>query len=260
MRLLFVATCLAATARGLSTSPAGRTAVANPAATASRIRVAHIQLETEEMAALCTAQLKAGTAFAELAESLSMCDSKGTGGELGWIAPGQMVEEFEAAAFSAPIGEPVTVETPFGWHVVRVAEASYVDPEMEPSELRERILAGDATASPPRLQLIDLRDDDELERAPLLPGFRHLPYSAWQTWAEEAIDGSLEPGFDRELELVFMDHRGGRGERMMQYFAQSGWSLARHVKGGINAYAEEADPSVPVYLESDGDCNTCHEH
>ena len=34
---------------------------------------------------------------------------------------------------------------------------------------------------------------------------------------------------------------------------QNGFSSARFVRGGINAYAEEADPSVPTYLESDGD-------
>ena len=104
------------------------------------------------------------------------------------------------------------------------------------------------------------RDVYDAELAPLLPGFRHLPYTKWQTWAVDAIDGTLEPPLDPSLETVFMDHRGGRGERIMQYFAQNGFSKARWVRGGINAYSEEADPSVPTYLESDGDCLTCHEH
>ena len=52
----------------------------------------------------------------------------------------------------------------------------------------------------------------------------------------------------------------GRGERIMQYLCQNGFNSARFVRGGINAYAEEGDPSVPTYLESDGDCTTCHEH
>ena len=46
----------------------------------------------------------------------------------------------------------------------------------------------------------------------------------------------------------------------MQYLCQNGFGKARFVRGGINSYAEEADPSVPTYLESDGDCTTCHEH
>ena len=47
----------------------------------------------------------------------------------------------------------------------------------------------------------------------------------------------------------------------MQYLCQAGgFASARFVRGGINAYAEEADAAVPTYLESDGDCNTCHEH
>jgi len=57
-----------------------------------------------------------------------------------------------------------------------------------------------------------------------------------------------------------MDHRGGRGERIAQYLAQTGLPLARYVTGGINSYAEEADASVSLYLESAGDCSTCHEH
>ena len=94
----------------------------------------------------------------------------------------------------------------------------------------------------PRLQLVDLRDDAELARSPLLPGFRHLPYTKWQTWAVDAIDGSSSRRSTRALETNFMDHRGGRGERIMQYLAQSGgFGSARFVRGGINAYAEEAD-------------------
>ena len=46
----------------------------------------------------------------------------------------------------------------------------------------------------------------------------------------------------------------------MQYLAQSGLPHTRYLRGGINAYSEEADPAVPTYLESDGDCLTCHEH
>jgi len=235
---------------------------AAPAAStqAQRVRVSHILVDSEQMAATVVDTIKAGTAFEEVAESLSACNSKATGGDLGWIAPGLMVPEFDLVAFNFPPGELATLKTEFGWHVVRVAEQSFIAPEMQPAELKQRIADGDATASPPTLQLIDLRDDEELAQAPLLPGFRSMQYKDWQTWAPEAIDGKVEPPLDCELETVFMDHRGGRGERIMQYLCQNGFNKARFVRGGINAYAEEADPSVPTYLESDGDCTTCHEH
>ena len=225
---------------------------------ATRVRVSHILVDSEEMANTVKQSIEDGMEFASVAESLSSCDSKGTGGDLGWISPGLMVPEFDAAAFTFTPGELATIKSDLGWHVLRVAEASYLEAEMAPAELKERL--ADATATPPTLQLVDLRDDEELERAPLLSGFRHLPYRQWQTWAVEAVEGTLEPPLDPACEIVFMDHRGGRGERIMQYLAQQGYSKARFVRGGINAYAEEADPSVPVYLESDGDCTTCHEH
>ena len=117
---------------------------------------------------------RAGTCFEKIAESLSACDSKATGGDLGWIAPGLMVPEFDLVAFNFPPGELTALQTEFGWHVVRVAEQSFVAPEMQPAELKQRITDGDATAAPPTLQLIDLRDDEELAQAPLLPGFRSL--------------------------------------------------------------------------------------
>jgi len=225
---------------------------------ATRVRVSHILVDTEDMAATAVQSIEDGMAFEKAAEMLSSCDSKGTGGDLGWISPGLMVPEFDLAAFNFAPGTLATVKSEFGWHVLRVAEASYVEPEMSPMELKQRL--AEASTEPPTLQLIDLRDDEEIAQAPLLPGFRHLPYLKWQTWAVEAIEGTLSPPLDPALETVFMDHRGGRGERLMQYLSQNGFGSARFVHGGINAYAEEADPSVPTYLESDGDCLTCKEH
>lgn len=256
MRSALLLACLSARALGLATVTPFKAA----AQQATRVRVSHILVDSEPMAQSIIETLNDGAAFEQVAESLSACDSKATGGDLGWISPGLMVPEFDLVAFSFEPGELATVRTEFGWHVVRVAERSFVEPEMEPAELKQRIDAGDATATPPTLQLIDLRDDEELARAPLLPGFRNLPYKEWQTWAPAAIEGTLEPPLDCALETVFMDHRGGRGERIMQYLCQQGFTSARFVRGGINSYAEEADPSVPTYLESDGDCTTCHEH
>lgn len=227
----------------------------------TRVRVSHILVESEPLAEQCAKMLEEGEPFETIAESVSTCESKANGGDLGWITPGLMVPEFDAAAFTFPPGEVTTVQSDFGWHVIRVAEASYVPPEMEPAELKERLANGDAEGESPSLQLIDLRDDEERQQA-MIPDapFRHLPYYEWQTWLEAAIAGTLEPPIERDVEALVMDHRGGRGERIMQFLAQHGYVRARFLRGGINAYAEEADPSVPLYLESDGDCLTCHEH
>lgn len=57
--------------------------------------------------------------FAELAKANSDCPSKEKGGDLGLFGKGQMVPEFEKAAFALEVGkisEPV--KTQFGWHLI----------------------------------------------------------------------------------------------------------------------------------------------
>ncbi len=68
------------------------------------------------------AQIKKGSDFAALAKKYS--DDTGSaaqGGDLGWVKRGQMVPEFEAAAFSLKQGEVSgIVKTDFGYHIIKV--------------------------------------------------------------------------------------------------------------------------------------------
>ena len=70
-------------------------------------------------------QLKKGVAFADLAKKNSEDPgSAANGGDLGFFSRGQMVPAFEAAAFALQPGQTSSViETPFGYHVIRVSEA-----------------------------------------------------------------------------------------------------------------------------------------
>lgn len=49
---------------------------------------------------------------------------KTSGGDLGWFGPGQMVPEFEKAAFALNAGEYTKepVQSQFGWHVIKVED------------------------------------------------------------------------------------------------------------------------------------------
>jgi peptidyl-prolyl cis-trans isomerase SurA len=64
-------------------------------------------------------KLEGGADFAALAREYSEDASAVRGGELGVIAPGQMVPAFEEAAFGLSVGaHSGIVETPYGFHLV----------------------------------------------------------------------------------------------------------------------------------------------
>ena len=64
-----------------------------------------------------------GADFAALARQYSQDASKDSGGDLGFFGRGQMVPQFEQAAFALQAGQvsPV-VQSPFGFHVIKVEE------------------------------------------------------------------------------------------------------------------------------------------
>lgn len=104
-------------------------------------------------------KLQAGGKFEDLAKSES--DDKGSGargGELGTFGHGQMVEEFEKAAFAAKPGDIVgPVRTQYGFHVIKVdahesKPFAEVKETLEKSErqrrLKEQLDAMKKTANP----------------------------------------------------------------------------------------------------------------
>lgn len=100
-----------------------------------RVKARHILIKTqgksdaEKKQALAKAQdllkqLKAGADFAQLAQKNSEDSSNAPkGGDLGWFVRGQMVPEFDKAAFAMKPGElSDIVTTEFGYHIIKVDE------------------------------------------------------------------------------------------------------------------------------------------
>lgn len=105
-----------------------------------QVRARHILLETEEEANNLLLQLKEGlTDFAELAKEKSIGPSAPSGGDLGFFSRGQMVKEFEDAAFFLEPGEiSGVVQSEFGYHIIKSEEKKEeYSPTFE--EAKERI-------------------------------------------------------------------------------------------------------------------------
>lgn len=102
--------------------------------TKEQLKASHILVATLEAAEEIVEKLASGEDFAELARAHSTCPSSSQGGDLGWFGRGEMVSEFEEAAFSLSVGErSAIVETQFGFHIILVTdrreatEPEYVD-------------------------------------------------------------------------------------------------------------------------------------
>ena len=81
----------------------------------------HILVNTEAGCQKLKDEIEGGADFAEVARKHSQCPSARRGGDLGEFAPGQMVKEFDAVVFSAPVGAVQgPVKTQFGYHLVEV--------------------------------------------------------------------------------------------------------------------------------------------
>jgi peptidyl-prolyl cis-trans isomerase C len=91
---------------------------------ASEFHVAHILTATESAASVVINRLRAGQDFGKIAQEQSADDSKTRGGDLGWIAPGRLPEEFMAAVQALKVGGFTSkpIHTRYGWHVIKLLE------------------------------------------------------------------------------------------------------------------------------------------
>lgn len=97
----------------------------------TQTRARHILIETSELVDDDSARnrlgeirqrISEGASFAELASEFSDdIATASTGGDLGWVAPGEMAPEFERILDDLATGEISNpVQTPFGWHLIEV--------------------------------------------------------------------------------------------------------------------------------------------
>ena len=87
------------------------------------------------------AEAKAGADFGALAKKYSEDKSAEDGGDLGFFVRGRMVPAFEEAAFALKEGEiSDIVQTPFGFHIIKLETISYPG-QRKFSEVKDEIFA-----------------------------------------------------------------------------------------------------------------------
>lgn len=91
----------------------------------NEVHARHILVKTKEEAEAIIKELEGGADFQKLAnEHTSDPSGKTTGGDLGYFGKGQMVPEFETAAFALDVGAftKQPVQSQFGWHIILVED------------------------------------------------------------------------------------------------------------------------------------------
>lgn len=126
------------------------------------VRASHILVESEEQAQALMEELEGGADFAALAAEHGTDGTAQRGGDLGYFVKSDMVEPFADAAFEIAVGETGgPVQTPFGWHLIKV-----VDKRDRAAPAFEEVagqIAGEMQQEAQRALIDDLRAEADVE-------------------------------------------------------------------------------------------------
>jgi adenylyltransferase/sulfurtransferase len=113
-----------------------------------------------------------------------------------------------------------------------VARADMPPREIEPEELKALL-----EERPETVLLVDVRQPDEHT-------YCHIPGSRLIPWPELPWRASE---LDPRVEIILYCHRGVRSAIAASELAKLGFERVRSLRGGIRAWAERVDPSLPQY-------------
>ena len=108
--------------------------------------------------------------------------------------------------------------------------------QVRPSQLQSWVQSqGEGTV------VLDVREDNELRAAAVKPdGFElvHIPMNEIPGRL-----GQLDPG----RAVAVLCHHGTRSQRVAMFLQAQGFDTLANIAGGIEAWSQELDPSVPRY-------------
>ncbi len=109
-----------------------------------RLRASHILLRDRAEAEALLAKIKGGELFEEQAKKYSMDPTASKGGDLGYVAKGQLIPEVEEALFALKKGEiSDVVQSKFGFHILKVtgeAKPQTKELHLVSKDIRERLM------------------------------------------------------------------------------------------------------------------------
>lgn len=211
-----------------------------------QIRASQVFTHSIEDAVAAKKALDADEPFNEVVKKYSTCPSKQQEGDLGWMP--------EEAALSL-MGEKITkdeinkiigpVHSEYGYHILLITEVKVENQDSQsveltvitPEALDNRLSSGGSN-----LILLDLRESWEWDIA-------HIEGSQLITRENsESILSNLK----KDGELILIDWKQDRSPSFVKWLVQQGFSYAKCLEGGIDAWSDKIDPSLARYeIESD---------
>ena len=213
-----------------------------------QIRASQVFTHSIEDAVAAKKALDADEPFNEVVKKYSTCPSKQQEGDLGWMP--------EEAALSL-MGEKITndeinkiigpVHSEYGYHILLITEVKVENQDSQsveltvitPEALDNRLSSGGSN-----LILLDLRESWEWDIA-------HIEGS--QLITRENSESILS-NIKKDGELILIDWKQDRSPSFVKWLFQQGFSYAKCLEGGIDAWSDKIDPSLARYEidEDDG--------
>ena len=105
--------------------------------------------------------------------------------------------------------------------------------QMSPAELKERLESGD------RLMILDVREPHEWD-------ISNLSHYGATLIPKGQVLGRMNE-LDTAQEIVVQCRTGGRSAEIVMLLQEHGFTKLHNLDGGINRWAREVEPSLPVY-------------